>query len=170
MAVPAGTGPSMVEARLVAVTREPLSVEVHLAAVEDRRCGAVATFIGRIRDHDPGVSGAVVGIEYSAHPDAERVLTAIVADLGRGTDGEVAGEAASGAGSGGGPLGRALVAVSHRVGPLVVGDVALVACVATEHRAQAYEVSRALVERIKVELPVWKKQLTANGEHHWVGL
>jgi len=148
------------DARIVAVTPDELSVTRHLAAVEDRRCGAIATFVGRIRDHDPGVAGEVSGIEYSAHPDAETVLAGIVESL-LGRDGD---------GWDGGAGGPVIVAVSHRTGSLSVGDVALVACVATAHRALAYEVSRELVERIKAELPVWKKQHAVDGTHHWVGL
>lgn len=137
---------------LIQVTEAPLDLAAHLAAVTDPTCGAQVTFLGQIRDHDPGAEGAVTGIDYSAHPDAEAILRRIV------------GEVLTGA------AGPARVAVSHRIGRLAVGDLALVACVATAHRADAYELSRALVERIKAELPVWKKQHTAGGDAHWVGL
>lgn len=143
----------------VAVTTDVLDVAQHLAAVEDPTCGAVVTFIGQVRDHDPSATEPVVGIEYSAHPDAEGTLAEIVASLG-----DVAEVTARSSGS------AVRVAVSHRVGELDVGDLALVACVATAHRAQAYELSRVLVERIKAELPIWKKQLTVDGVHQWVGL
>lgn len=142
-------------APLVRVTSDPLDLAEHLTAVEDRTCGAVVTFVGQIRDHAPDADGEVTGIEYSAHPDAQEVLESIVA---RVRELPVAGPT------------PALIAVSHRVGPLAVGDVALLACVATSHRAGAYEVSRALVETIKTDLPVWKKQRTADGATHWVGL
>lgn len=137
---------------LARVTTAPLEVTHHLGAVADSRCGAVVSFLGQVRDHDPAASGEVIGIEYSAHPDAERVLADIVATLRSEADQPVR------------------IAVSHRVGPLAVGDLALVACVATAHRADAYQLSRELVERIKAELPVWKKQLTRDGGSHWVGL
>lgn len=146
-----------VELRHARVTAEPLDVAEHLSIVDDERCGAVSVFVGRIRNHDPGVEGEVAGIEYSAHPDAERVLREIAVGL---DDAALDGPA-------GAPV---LVAVSHRIGSLGVGDVALVACVATAHRAQAQELSQRLVERIKHELPVWKKQHTVDGAHHWVGL
>ncbi|WP_454296536.1 molybdenum cofactor biosynthesis protein MoaE [Salana multivorans] len=143
---------SGVDLRHARVTTDVLDVAEHLAAVDDDRCGAVSVFVGRIRNHDPGIEGEVAGIEYSAHPDAERVLSEIAVGLD-----DVAGA-------------PTIVAVSHRVGSLEVGDVALVACVATAHRAQAQELSQRLVERIKHELPVWKKQHTVDGAHHWVGL
>lgn len=143
---------------LVQVTPEVLEVAEHLAAVDDSRCGAVTTFIGQVRDHDPEVPGTVTSISYSAHPDAQAVLTRIVA--------EVCGPEAGGKE----PEEVIRVAASHRIGDLSVGDLALVVCVATAHRARSYEVSREVVERIKVELPVWKKQHAAAGDSYWSGL
>src|SRR5690606_38393225 len=100
--------------------------------------GAVATFIGRVRDHDPAVTGEVVALEYSAHPDAPAVLARLADD----------------ARARGGVLG---VALGHRTGRLAVGEPALVAVVATAHRELAFDVCRALVEAVKAELPVWKR-------------
>ncbi|WP_350347491.1 molybdenum cofactor biosynthesis protein MoaE [Agromyces sp. G08B096] len=132
-----------------AISAEPLDVAGHLAAVAHPHAGAVANFVGIVRDHDPETSGTVVALEYSAHPDAERIL------------GELAGRFA---GDG------VRIAVSHRVGRLDVGDAALVCAVSTAHRAEAFETCRALVEAVKAELPVWKRQRTADGDAHWVGL
>lgn len=143
------------EPDLVRVTSEPLDVSEHLGAIKDRRCGAVVTFLGQIRDHDPGAEGEVTGIAYSAHPEAAASLARITREAMAQADAR--GEAVR-------------VAVSHRVGDLAVGDLALVACVATAHRALAQDLRRDLVERIKVELPVWKQQHTADGASHWVGL
>lgn len=137
------------------ISEEPLDVAEHLAAVEENRFGAVATFIGRVRDHDPGVSGEVVSLDYTAHPDAERVLAEIIDGwVGRARDNgqEVA------------------IAASHRVGHLAVGDIAIVACVASAHRAAAFDVCRGLVETIKADLPIWKRQWRADGSHNWVGI
>ncbi len=136
-------------ARLARVGEAPLDLAEHLAAVDDPACGAVVTFVGRVRDHDPDAAGAVTAVEYSAHPDAERVLEEIA-------------DRAEAAG--------ARVAVSHRVGTLGVGEIALLACVATPHRAAAYVVSRGLVEQVKAELPVWKRQVEADGAARWIGV
>jgi len=136
---------------LVALSSEPLSVDDHLAAVTDPRSGAVATFIGRVRDHDPAAPGEVVALEYSAHPDAAEVLDRL-ADRARAHDGVLH------------------VALSHRVGRVAVGEPAFVAVVATAHRALAFEVCRALVEDVKTDLPVWKKEILAGGSHVWSGL
>lgn len=134
---------------LARVTSDELLLAEHLAAVDDPHAGAVVTFVGQIRDHDPEASGRVVSLDYTAHPDAERVLEGLVAHHAR--DG-------------------VRVAVSHRIGHLRVGDIALIACVASAHRGDAYEVSRALVEAVKAEVPIWKQQHEADGATCWVGL
>ena len=136
---------------LARIVGTDLDVSAHLAAVADPRAGAVATFVGQVRDHDPDADGQVTALEYSAHPDAESVLHRICTELA--SDPEVLG-----------------LAVSHRTGSLVVGDLAIVACVATAHRALAFDVCRELVERVKTEVPIWKRQQLADGTHTWVGL
>lgn len=135
---------------LARIAAEPLDVAAHLAAVEDAAAGAVTTFIGRVRDHDPQASAAVVALEYSAHPDAEAALRNIAQRVAEGT--------------------RAVVAVSHRVGTLAVGDLAVVIAVASPHRDESFTVCRAVIETIKQELPVWKRQLAADGSAQWQGL
>lgn len=140
----------MAEVRLAAISAEPLDLATHLAVVDDPRAGAVTTFVGRVRDHDPDASAAVVALEYSAHPDAEAALRRIA-------------EAAAGSGS-------AIVAVSHRTGRLEVGGLAVVIAVAAAHRAEAFEVCRALIEAIKTDLPVWKRQVESDGTATWLGL
>jgi len=136
--------------RLAAISSERLDLDAHLAAVDDPTCGAVTTFVGRVRDHDPDAATAVVALEYSAHPDAEATLHRLA-------------EAAIGSSS-------ALVAVSHRIGRLAVGDDAVVIAVSSPHRAEAFEVCRALIESIKTDLPVWKRQVEADGTTAWKGL
>jgi molybdopterin synthase catalytic subunit len=136
--------------RVAAISAAPLDLDAHLRAVDDPRMGAVTTFVGRVRDHDPDAATAVVALEYSAHPDAEnalrRLATAAVGSTG------------------------AIVAVSHRVGTLQVGDAAVVIAVASAHRAAAFEVCRTLIETIKTDLPVWKKQVESDGTATWLGL
>ena len=135
---------------LVQVRTEPLSVDEHLASVTSPAAGAVATFVGQVRDHDPAAPGPVVSLEYTAHPNALVILRRIAA-RSASLDGVIG------------------VALSHRIGLLAVGEAALVAAVATAHRALAFEVCRALVEAVKAELPVWKRENLADGSHVWVG-
>ncbi|NLT26759.1 MAG: molybdenum cofactor biosynthesis protein MoaE [Microbacteriaceae bacterium] len=134
---------------LVALSDRPLDVAAHFAAVAHPAAGAVASFVGVVRDHDPGARGEVTLLEYSAHPSAADEL----ARIARGLDAP-----------------GLRIAVSHRIGDLAVGETAIVACVASAHRAEAFDACRELVERVKAELPVWKRQHAADGTTNWVGI
>ena len=136
--------------RIACLSEEPLDLDAHLRAVEDDASGAVTTFVGRVRNTDPDAADAVIALEYSAHPDAPAALERIAAAAAEGTD--------------------AIVAVSHRVGRLDVGEAAVVIAVASGHRAEAFEVCRRVIETIKTDLPVWKRQVEADGTTQWKGL
>lgn len=118
------------------------------SAVEAADCGAAVMFYGVIRDHDGGEG--VQSLDYSAHPDAEAFLERIVAEEQR--------------------RGGLRLAAWHRIGSLAVGDEALVAAAAAPHRAEAFEAIERLVERIKHEVPIWKRQHFTAGTSAWVGL
>ncbi|MFE1664267.1 molybdenum cofactor biosynthesis protein MoaE [Microbacterium sp. P02] len=138
------------DVRIARISETPLALQEHLDAVEDRSAGAVTTFVGRVRDHDPDAAGEVVALEYTSHPDAEQILRRIASDA---------------AGSTG-----AIVAVSHRIGRLGVGDAAVLIVVGSSHRATAFDVCRDIIETIKTQLPVWKRQVEADGTTEWKGL
>ncbi|GAA1217376.1 molybdenum cofactor biosynthesis protein MoaE [Pseudonocardia alaniniphila] len=142
----ATTGAAVLRA---AVGEAPLDVAEHAALVDRAAAGAVVTFAGVVRDHDGG--RAVRGLEYSAHPSAEKVVA------------EVAAEIAARA------YGVRAIAVSHRVGRLAIGDVALACAVAADHRREAFETCAELVEEVKRLLPVWKHQVFTDGTDEWVG-
>lgn len=137
--------------QVVRVTQDVLddavgrAVEAAVAAPE---CGAVVTFRGVVRDDDGGRD--VTSLDYEAHPDAtavlQKVCQAVAAETGL------------------------RVAATHRFGHLVVGDVALVVSASAGHRKEAFEACSLLVERIKAEVPIWKKQQFTDGESEWVGL
>jgi len=129
------------------VTERPLDLAEHEGAVADRAAGAVVSFQGVVRDHDHG--RAVVALTYEGHPSAERVLREVAAEIA--ADPEVY-----------------AVAVSHRVGPLEIGEAALVAAVSTAHRAAAFAVCARLVDEVKARLPIWKRQVFADGTEEWV--
>lgn len=132
---------------IATVTDAPLDLVAHEQAVADPAAGAVVSFAGVVRDHDGGRT--VTLLEYESHPSAEAVLKEVAA--------EIAAE----------PQVRA-VAVSHRVGVLRIGDVALAAAVSTAHRAQAFDACARLVDEVKARLPVWKRQVFADGTEEWV--
>jgi len=158
----ASPSPARPVVRLVAIRDEPLDPAEVIAAVADDRAGAVDVFIGTVRDHDPderpaderptdaGTSRAVDALAYSAHPTALDRLTEVA-------DGVAADFAAHG------------VAVVHRTGPLAIGDLAVVCAVSTSHRAEAFEATRALIDRLKASVPIWKHQTYADGSDSWVG-
>ncbi|WP_446211947.1 molybdenum cofactor biosynthesis protein MoaE [Micromonospora sp. IBSANI012] len=132
---------------VLAVTDQPLDLAAHEAAVADRRAGAVVSFQGVVRDHDHG--RRVTLLEYEGHPSAADVLREVAA--------EIAAEP-----------GVYAVAVSHRIGRLEIGDVALVAAVSTAHRAAAFEACARLVDEVKARLPIWKRQVFTDGTEEWV--
>ncbi len=140
----------MGEVMLTGLSDQPLDLPAHMAAVAASYTGALARFVGKVRDPSPDADGTVVRLEYSAHPDAARVLAEIAAEVAAAH-------------------GDVRVAVSHRTGALAVGEAAIVACAASAHRDLAFPVCRELVEQVKARLPVWKKQVVADGSHTWVG-
>jgi molybdopterin synthase catalytic subunit len=131
-----------------AVVGTPLSVDEHADLVAHDAAGAVVTFAGVVRDHDGGRS--VRELEYSGHPTADQVIREVAEDVA---------SRASGVRS---------LAVSHRIGPLRIGDVALACAVAADHRREAFVVCAELVDEVKRRLPIWKRQVFDDGTDEWV--
>jgi molybdopterin synthase catalytic subunit len=134
--------------RLVAIRETPLEVAEVLAAVEDAAAGGVTLFVGTVRDHDD--AKAVSKLGYSAHPTALASLEAVV--------GAVAARH---------PV-RAVAAV-HRVGDLAIGDAAVIVAAAADHRGEAFDAARDLIDDLKATVPIWKHQAFADGTEEWVG-
>ena len=133
--------------RIAEVLDRPLDVAAHEAAVRDRSAGADVTFCGVVRDHDHGRT--VVGLEYTSYPTASAIIRSVAE--------EIAADPAVIA-----------VAVSHRIGQLAIGDVALVASVTGAHRGEAFASCAALVNEVKARLPIWKRQVFDDGTDEWV--
>ena len=134
--------------RLVDLRETPLDVDEVLAALGDEASGGLTLFIGRVRDHDHGLG--VRGLEYSAHPTALDALRRVCADVAEQYDV------------------RAVAAV-HRVGRLAIGDIAVIVATTSAHRGTAFDASRALIDTLKAEVPIWKHQQFADGTEEWVG-
>ncbi|WP_240617513.1 molybdenum cofactor biosynthesis protein MoaE [Nocardioides speluncae] len=134
--------------RLVGLRETALDVGEVVDALGDDGAGGLTLFVGRVRDHDGGRS--VTGLDYSAHPAAldrlRDVCEAVAAEY------DVYG-----------------VAAVHRVGTLAIGDAAVVVATTAAHRGVAFDASRALIDRLKAEVPIWKHQLFADGTDEWVG-
>ena len=131
-----------------AITEAPIDLAEHEALVAHHAAGAVVGFAGVVRDHDAG--RAVLRLEYSAHPSAQSTLADVLAEIAEHAAGVRA------------------VAASHRIGSLAVGEAALVAAVAADHRHAAFETCARLVDAVKARLPVWKHQVFADGTEEWV--
>ena len=129
------------------VVDAPLSVAEHEDAVADKSAGAVVSFGGVVRDHDGGRS--VTELEYVGHPTAPEVLVELAAEFAARPE-------------------VVAVAVSHRVGLLGIGDVALACAVSAAHRGEAFAVCAELVDEVKKRLPIWKRQVFTDGEEEWV--
>jgi molybdopterin synthase catalytic subunit len=91
----------------------------------------------------------VTRLEYEGHPNAEAVLREVAEEIAADPD-------------------VYAVAVSHRIGELKIGDVALVATVSTAHRAAAFAACARLVDEAKARLPIWKRQFFGDGTEEWV--
>lgn len=133
---------------IAAVQEAPLDLQAHEDAVIDDAAGAVVSFSGVVRNHDDG--RAVTELEYHAHPTASDVVKEVAASIAE-REGIIA------------------VAVSHRVGMLNIGDIALAAAVSAAHRGEAFEACSDLVDEVKHRLPVWKRQVFPDGSDEWVG-
>ncbi len=138
--------------KIARISAEPLDLSEHLDAIEHPEMGATTTFVGRVRNHDPDANDDVIALEYTAHPDAETTLHGIAEAAAAKHQDEV------------------LIAVSHRIGRLSVGDAAVVIAVASPHRDDAFVACRDIIETIKRELPVWKRQIEADGTTAWKGI
>jgi molybdopterin synthase catalytic subunit len=134
--------------RLAEIRSSPISVDEVLAAVQGPAVGGVVVFLGTVRDHDEGRE--VSTLDYSAHPSAAGRLRQLVAEVAAADPGVT-------------------LAAVHRVGELAVGDIAVIVAAAAAHRDEAFVTGRLLIDRIKAEVPLWKRQTFSGGEHEWVG-
>ena len=130
------------------VQSQALDPRITESLVAHPGAGAIATFIGTVRDHGRG--RAVTHLEYEAYAPAAELTMAQIGDEIRdrwGTD---------------------HVAITHRIGSLGVGEASVVISVASAHRDAAFEACRYAIERIKEIVPIWKKEHYADGAV-WLG-
>lgn len=127
---------------------EPLSVDEVTSAVAHAGAGAVVLFLGVVREENEG--RRVRRLEYTAYEpmalaEMRRIVEGLAAEL---------------------PGVR--LAVAHRLGELAVGDLAVVCAASSKHRPDAFTASRALIDRIKADVPIWKREHGEDGPV-WVG-
>jgi MoaE-MoaD fusion protein len=137
---------------LTGLREPPFDVDDVVAKVGGPSVGGTAVFLGTVRDHAPDLDG-VVTLEYSAYPEmAEKVLADTADAIGRDHP-EVTG-----------------IALLHAVGALPVGAHTVLIVCAAAHRSAAFDACRDALERVKDHVPVWKREITADGADRWVGL
>ncbi|NEM90748.1 molybdenum cofactor biosynthesis protein MoaE [Galbitalea soli] len=140
--------PSASRVVFATVVDTPIAVRDCADAVANAAAGAVVTFEGVVRDHDGG--RGVLALDYEGHPQAGEVIASVAAAVAEQFPGVT-------------------IAVSHRVGALVIGDVALAAAVSSAHRAEAFAACGRLVDAVKESVPIWKEQRFTDGTSEWVG-
>ena len=134
---------------LARITAEPLSVDEAFAFIADPSSGGSCIFVGTVRDAD--ANGVVVtGLTYESWNDVAVDRLHEIADRLRDRW----------------PIRK--VVLLHRTGDLGVGDASVVVAVSSAHRAEAFEACREGIEQLKHDVPIWKKELLASGEGHWV--
>ena len=132
---------------MASLVQAPIEVSRLMSKVLAPENGAAASFVGLVRNHHQG--RAVARLEYSAYePMAELVIEQIVAEAAERW--------------------HAAIAVEHRLGTLEVGEVAVAVVAATAHRGEAFDACRFLIDALKVEVPIWKKEVWSIGDPTWV--
>lgn len=130
------------------ISEEPLDVAAALDSVTDPKAGGIGLFVGTVRagsSDSANASKEVTGLEYDAHPELapakiEDILTAAAEkwDL--------------------------IAAVAHhRTGSCAVGEITVVVACSAPHRAEALEATRYVIDALKSEVPIWKKELYTDG-------
>tara|TARA_R110002096_G_scaffold44526_13_gene120444 strand:+ start:11582 stop:12268 length:687 start_codon:yes stop_codon:yes gene_type:complete len=135
--------------RYAIVRSDALDLDRVIAAVRGDGMGGIVTFVGQVRDFNDGHE--VVRLEYEAY---EAMANKVMARLCDAIEAEVPG---------------ARLAVEHRVGVLGIGDEAVVIAAAAPHRAEAFTACRNLIDQLKEEVPIWKKEVAPNGDE-WIGM
>jgi molybdopterin synthase catalytic subunit len=127
-----------------AITKETLATDLLLKIVDAPGIGAVATFLGLVRDHNQG--RRVLYLVYEAYePLAERALNRIVDEARQQWP-------------------SAVLAIHHRIGKLEIGEASVVIAAASPHRADAFAACRYAIERVKQIVPVWKHEYFEGGD------
>ncbi|HTR98693.1 MAG TPA: molybdenum cofactor biosynthesis protein MoaE [Bacteroidota bacterium] len=124
---------------MVAITTEAIDPAAAMREIATPGTGGIDMFVGTVRDNNEGK--AVASIEYTAYvPMAEEMLGRIEAEIRS-------------------RWGVEQVVLIHRIGTLAVGEISVLTAVAAPHRAAAFEACRHAIERIKADVPIWKKEI-----------
>ena len=146
--IPPVSGGEEADEGLFFVTEKPLSADRMIRLVSNPRAGAVLTFVGTVREWTEGKR--TLYLEYEAYqPMAEKKMKEIADEIRRRWP-------------------DARVAMAHRVGRLEIGEISVIIAAAAPHRGEAFAAGRYAIERLKEIVPIWKKEVWADGSE-WKG-
>ena len=130
------------------ISSTPIDADATKKVVADNSCGALVVFEGWIRDHNEGQ--AVERLEYEVYrPVAEKEGARIIEEaIAR--------------------FGIEHAVCIHREGLLELGEIAVIVCVSSAHRGEAFDACRYIIDETKSRLPIWKKEHYVSGTSEWV--
>ena len=130
------------------VSQSPINVDAVKKTVSDTSCGALVVFEGWIRDHNEGQD--VERLEYEVYrPVAEKEGAKIIDEAIE-------------------RFGVSHAVCIHREGLLELGEIAVIVCVSSPHRSEAFDACRYIIDQAKTRLPIWKKEHYVTGISEWV--
>ncbi len=133
---------------MIQLTNETIDYTALTESVRSTAAGAVVLFLGTVREMTEGRQ--TIALDYEAFPEmASTKLEELLAEACEKW-----------------PVSKA--AIAHRLGRLELGDVSVAVAVSTPHRQQAFEAGKYLIDRLKVIVPIWKKENWADGSTAWV--
>ncbi|HLX12618.1 MAG TPA: molybdenum cofactor biosynthesis protein MoaE [Bacteroidota bacterium] len=133
---------------MIQIIRDKININALLAAVADPAAGGIDIFIGTTRNHSDGKD--VLELEYEAYQDMALPMMRQIADDAKERWGVMK------------------IAVVHRIGKVPVGEASVAIAVSSAHRKEAFEACRYIIDTLKKTVPIWKKELFADGSK-WVG-
>jgi molybdopterin synthase catalytic subunit len=132
---------------LLSISEHTINIEMLLENVKDDTAGATVLFLGTVRNHNDDYE--VSGIHYEAYIKmAQEAIAKIEAEAIKRWN-------------------LKKFAAVHRIGNLKIGEVSVAIAVSSEHRAEAFEAGRYAIDRIKTEVPIWKKEVTSGKGGVW---
>jgi molybdopterin synthase catalytic subunit len=132
---------------MIALCEKKIDVQEIIDSVRDPGAGGIDIFLGTTRDSSKG--NKVLALEYEAYePMALQVLAQISAEAYKRWS-------------------LKKVSIVHRIGKVVVGEISVAIAVSAAHRAEAFAACRWLIDSLKKDVPIWKKEIFADGSS-WV--
>ena len=133
---------------MITLTQNPIDYHALTEAVRSPQSGAVVLFLGTVRELTAGRQ--TVALDYEAYPQMAEAKLAELVDVARSRW----------------PIDR--VGIVHRLGHLLLGEISVAVAVSCPHRKQAFEAGQFLIDELKVLVPIWKKEIWADGSTEWV--